>query len=264
MSNNAMEWDIQPLIARYRIAADAWRELARVYQSKSNPHQLHLRQALHSLKMQPGETVSTIITTFQLLLDQLAAIRQTIPEGEALLCLLQSLPNDYETFARSMRVSETLSTQTVITNLLFEEEHLKKQAATNGTRPLYILKKKGWNPSKQQPRRSDDAGTSSSALPESTAKPSFPRQKMKCFSCKKRVHLASECRNKKQESSSSHSTANAEHWLFVTGLSSIGADPTWVIPDVLHVPALRKNLFSVTQQVLQGGGLVIKPDHCII
>ncbi|OAE25226.1 hypothetical protein AXG93_2210s1100 [Marchantia polymorpha subsp. ruderalis] len=37
-----------------------------------------------------------------------------------------------------------------------------------------------------------------------------------------------------------------------------------MIPDVLHIPALRKNLFSLTQHVLQGGGLVIKPNHCIV
>ncbi|OAE24313.1 hypothetical protein AXG93_1052s1360 [Marchantia polymorpha subsp. ruderalis] len=251
MLNNAMEREIQPLIARYRIAADVWQE--------------------------------------------------------------------YETFVRSMQVTETLSTQTVITNLLLEEEHLKKSAVTNGTTALYIAKKKGLNPPKQQPRRSDDADTSSSARLEYTAKPSFPRQKMKCFYCKKRGHLASECHKKKQESSSSHSTANAEHRLFVTVLSSTSADPTWyldsgatkhmaysrsafvnykelpseefiylgdesrqpilgkgsvlislndgtdrVLPDMLHVPALRKNLFSVTQHIRQGGGVVLKHDHCIV
>lgn len=132
-------------------------------------------------------------------------------------------------------------------------------------------------------------------------------EKMKCFYCKKRNHLANECRKKKQESSSTHSNAKVEHRLYVIKFSSIRADPAWyvdsdaiqrmtynqnafvnytklpkkefiylvddscqpirdkgnvlislndstdkVISDVLYIPALHKNLFSITQLVFQG------------
>ncbi|OAE33232.1 hypothetical protein AXG93_3105s1400 [Marchantia polymorpha subsp. ruderalis] len=55
------------------------------------------------------------------------------------------------------------------------------------------------------------------------------RQKMKCFYCKKRSHLASECRKKKHDSASSHSTPNDHQRLYVTALTSIGMDSAWYV-----------------------------------
>lgn len=110
MLNNVMERERQTLISRCRIATEAWNELARVNESKSNPNQLHSKEAQHSQKMQPDQPVSTLITEFQLILDQLAIIVQTISDGEALICLLQSLSDEYQIFVRSMRISESLHT----------------------------------------------------------------------------------------------------------------------------------------------------------
>lgn len=61
--------------------------------------------------------------------------------------------------------------------------------------------------------------TCSSSRQELLSKPSFVKQKMKCFYCKKRGHLVQEFREKKQDIFSSHSTTNVQQQLYVTTLS---------------------------------------------
>ncbi|OAE24002.1 hypothetical protein AXG93_4541s1040 [Marchantia polymorpha subsp. ruderalis] len=119
------------------------------------------------------------------------------------------------------------------------------------------------------PRHFTEAGPSSQ--PESPAKTSSSRQKMKCFYCKKKGHLASECRKKKHDSASSHSTPNDHQRLYVTALTSIGMDPAWYVDSgaTQHM-AYNKNAFVTytelpskefvylgddSRQLIQGKGL---------
>ncbi|OAE30431.1 hypothetical protein AXG93_2121s1040 [Marchantia polymorpha subsp. ruderalis] len=117
---------------------------------------------------------------------------------------------------------EELTTQSVIASVLLEEAQLKEKELTDGMAALYAAKRRRWTPKMIHPRNSTEAGSLSRQEPP--AKPSSPRQKMKCFYCKKRSHLANECRKKKQDNSSAHSPADDQQRLYVTTLSSVGMD----------------------------------------
>lgn len=50
--SNSLEDHQHPLIARHSTAAEAWAELNAFFESHDVPMQMHLRDSLHSLKMQ--------------------------------------------------------------------------------------------------------------------------------------------------------------------------------------------------------------------
>ncbi|BFI04648.1 hypothetical protein MPTK1_1g15480 [Marchantia polymorpha subsp. ruderalis] len=191
----------QHLIARYATAAEAWAELNRVFGSHDLQTQMQLRDALHTLKMKTGESAAKHIIKFRLLLAQLASVGQTIAEAEAYTCLLRSLPIEYRSFVRSMRLQHTLTTQSVIASLLLEASHLQEEELNDKMAALYTDKRRGWTtstPKMMHPKKSTEVDSSSRQ--KTPSKSSFPMQKMKCSYCKKQGHLAQECRKKKQDS----------------------------------------------------------------
>ncbi|OAE25739.1 hypothetical protein AXG93_4368s1990 [Marchantia polymorpha subsp. ruderalis] len=162
---------------------------------------MQLRDALHTLKMKTGESAAKHIIKFRLLLAQLASVGQTIAEAEAYTCLLRSLPIEYRSFVRSMRLQHTLTTQSVIASLLLEASHLQEEELNDKMAALYTDKRRGWTtstPKMMHPKKSTEVDSSSRQ--KTPSKSSFPMQKMKCSYCKKQGHLAQECRKKKQDS----------------------------------------------------------------
>lgn len=142
--NNALDHLQQPLIAHCQTAAEAWGELQSMYKSRDISMQMHLRDALYSLKKRPSDTMSQHITKFRLLLNQLAAIGRTIPEDKAYICILRSLPPEYSSFVRSMRTLQVSSTQYLIASILHKESHLKEEELANGMAALYTASRDGW------------------------------------------------------------------------------------------------------------------------
>lgn len=103
---------------------------------------MYLKYKLQTLKMQEHENMTKQIYVYQTILEQLAATRAHVLDDKIASSLMKSVPNSYRTFISSLRRQAYLRLQSLITNLI-QEENLNKNINTieKITSALYARKK---------------------------------------------------------------------------------------------------------------------------
>lgn len=197
--NNCIESSIVSHIQSRQKSFSAWSELISIFESQDIVTKMHLKEKLLTLKMKENISVVKHIHTFRAHLEQLSAAGSTLLDDEAIIMLMRSFPQTYQSFIRSLRRQVGLTLQTLITDLIQEETFIKDMSSTsNNNSALYVGKKsfdKNKKPSfnKNFNKASDSKGESSGYIP--FEKKTLAAEK-KCFYCKKPEHHICDCRTR--------------------------------------------------------------------
>lgn len=80
-----------------KTAKEAWEKLENVYKKKSVARELELRRQLTLLRKEPTEELATYVSRATELRDQLLMAGHSIPDREVVICLLNGLPEEFNT-----------------------------------------------------------------------------------------------------------------------------------------------------------------------
>jgi len=185
---------------------------------------MYLKDKLYTLKMRENDSVTKHIHTFRAHLEQLLVAGSAVPDDEAILTLMRSLPPSYKSFINSLRRQLGITLQSLITDLIQEEMLMKNMSLTsNGTSALYVEKKfsnfrkKPYFNKKTNIRRGYKGESSNSKL----FKKNIVVDK-KCFYCKKPRHLIKDCKTriaaKRSNNKRETNVVTKSHKLYVVAL----------------------------------------------
>lgn len=234
--NNGLDNSVVSHIQSCKTAALAWTELIRLFESQDAVTKMYLKDKLHTLKMRENDSVTKHIHVFRAHLEQLFAAGAAVPNDEAVLTLMRSMPPSYRMFISSLRRQPNLTLQSLITDLIQEETLMKNlNLSPDNTSALYT-RKSGPNYSRKSafnrnPKKFLNSKGESSSKNFATKKPFFDK---KCFYCKKTGHMIKDCRTRiAAEAINSNNQSNVVtkvHKLYVAALIvKEESDSTWYI-----------------------------------
>lgn len=125
-----------------------WTKLANQFQKKTWANKLELRRKLYSLRLKEGESVQAHIKVMTEIFDCLSVMDDAISDEDRVVYLLASLPETYNMLVTALETNaEVPSMELVTERLLHEERKLKgKDEKDSGDKAMsakYKFKKKG-------------------------------------------------------------------------------------------------------------------------
>eukprot|EP00253_Pinus_taeda_P003019 PITA_03019 len=262
-----------------------WDKLGTLYQFKSLMNRLFLQKKLYNLRMKDGDSVIEHLNTFNTMVSQLASIDIKISDEDKCINLLCSLPNSQDSLVIAIGSNATtLQFDEIVSSLLTEEMRQKNMESQNGDSLSVVF----WKCRKEGHYKRDckskaaDKGKGFDDAPSTEAKTTSDEGGD--------VYL---------DSSSTH--VDHEAWLIDSGASFhftphrewfsefekynggdifLGDDGkariivhgkvklklqdgrVRTLLDVLHIPALARNLISVNKLDDAGVKIVFKKDTC--
>ena len=281
-------------------AAEAWRVLCNIHETKSLSNMLFIRRKFFTCKMQESDDMLDHINKVKGLADQLACLEVPVTDGDIVMTLLESLPPSYEYLITALetRDMKELDMDFITARLVHEVSKRKENETQDGGAAL--LSRYGQGGSSQQ-----------------------RKETRTCFNCGKPGHLARNCRLPKKESANKASVKEVEEdfafaasgeydntnmfsWIIDSGatqhmtphreafltyelisnrkvylgdngmVDAIGMGCIVVevdvrgqsrsirIQDVLHVPKLHANLLSVSKLVSQDLKVQFNNKGCVL
>lgn len=100
--NNCLENSIVSHVQSSKTANQAWTILINIFESQDIVTRMHMKDKLLNLKMKENSSVVKHIHNFKAHLEQLLATGSTLEDSEAVIILMRSLPQDYQSFIRSL------------------------------------------------------------------------------------------------------------------------------------------------------------------
>ena len=101
--NNCLDNSVVSHIQSCKTTAFAWTKLIRLFESQDAVTKMYLKDKLHTLKMRENDSVTKHIHVFRAHLEQLFAAGAAVPDDEAVLTLMRSIPPSYRMFISSLR-----------------------------------------------------------------------------------------------------------------------------------------------------------------
>ena len=140
--NNCLENSIVSHIQSCKTSHLAWSKLINIFESQDIVTKMHLKEKLLNLKMKENTSVVKHIHNFRAHLEQLQAVRSPIAGDEAIIMLMRSLPQNYQSFIRSLHRQARLTLQTLITDLIQDETFIKDMSSTLTIHQYFMLKRR--------------------------------------------------------------------------------------------------------------------------
>ena len=85
-----------------------WKTLTELYQNSSDKRKLALKDKLHKIKMEKGETIQKYLTKFTQCRDELGSVGITVSEEDMVSLALLGLPNIQNSYQESVNGWEKL------------------------------------------------------------------------------------------------------------------------------------------------------------
>ncbi|KAL8467999.1 hypothetical protein ACS0TY_031300 [Phlomoides rotata] len=85
-------------VSKEKTVIDVWRKLESLYQTKSVPNKLYVKQKLLNFKMSEDKNLSEQLDTFNRYVDDLEDLDVKLEDGDKALMLLNALPRSLENF----------------------------------------------------------------------------------------------------------------------------------------------------------------------
>ena len=235
--NNCLENSVVSHIQSCTTSHLAWSRLISIFESQDVVTKMHLKDRLINLKMKDNASIVKHIHHFSAHLEQLSAAGSPVPDDEAIIMLMRSLPQNYQPFIRSLRRQPGLTLQTLITDLIQEETFIKDSSPTSENTSALYVGRKNFNKGKKSYFNknfrisSDSKGESSGYKP--LEKKILAKEK-KCFYCKKPGHHIKDCRARiaaeKSNNARQTNLATTNNKLYVVASKTQGhINSTWYV-----------------------------------
>lgn len=101
---------------------DVWDAMGEQFQRKSWARQLDLKRKLFALKLSKGESMQKHVKMMSELLDEISRVSEPVKKEERVMCLLASLPIEYKTLVTALQASEEVPKMSVVIERLLQEE----------------------------------------------------------------------------------------------------------------------------------------------
>eukprot|EP00253_Pinus_taeda_P022165 PITA_22165 len=254
-----------------------WDELGTSYQSKSLMNKLFLRKKLYNLRMKHGDLVTEHMNIFNTMVSQLASVDIKISDEDKCISFLCSLPDSWDSMVIAIGSNAaTLQFYEIVSSLLTEEMRQKNMESRNGD-PLIE-----GHYNRDSKSKAPDKGKGSDDAPSKEEKPTSDEGGD--------VYLASSSTHVDHEawlidsSSSFHFTPHREWFCeyekYDGGDVFLGDDRkariighgkvklklqggrAKTLPGVLHIPALARNMISVSKLDDPSVKIVFEKDTC--
>ncbi|KAL0327845.1 UNVERIFIED_CONTAM: hypothetical protein Scaly_2217100 [Sesamum calycinum] len=290
---------IFPRISVATSAKEAWSILQKEYQGSAKVRIIKLqtlRRDFENMKMKDSETIDEYYTKVRELVNQLKAYGEDIPEKRVVEKLLISVTEKYDPIVTTIEETKDITTLTV-TELVGSLEAYEKRRSRREENSLENAFQSKLNMRSQNSNRKEENF-------KSTMEDKKKQNMRPCRICKRTNHLEKDCyfRGKPQcrnckssetgeatwyidSAASNHMTYNKgafqtldesfktnvklgdNHIVKVEGKGSVAINTkkgTRIINDVMYIPNLRTNLFSVGQMMEKGYTLHFGGDSCTI
>eukprot|EP00253_Pinus_taeda_P023200 PITA_23200 len=254
-----------------------WDKLGTLYQSKSLVNKLFLREKLYNLRMKDGDLVTEHLNAFNTVVSQLSSVDIKISDEDKCISLLCSLPDSWDSLVIAIGNNATaLQFDEIVSALLTEEIRWKNMDNQNGD----VLSEGRFR--RDCNSKAPDKGKGSDDAPSVEAKTTSDEGGD--------VYLASSSTPVDHEAwlidsgASFHFTPHSEWFceyekydggdvflgddrkarIIVRGKVKLKLQGGRVrtLPDVLHIPALARNLISVSKWDDAGVKTVFEKDTC--
>jgi hypothetical protein len=154
-----------------------------------------LRDKLHATKMARGESVTSYLTRLTQVKDEIAAIRDIIPEEELVCIALNGFGKQWDVFVKCVVGREKMPTWERLWDDFTQEEiqegsQREEQKKKSEDEDNLALATKG----KGKSKKNSVEGTSS----RQGSKKKFDTSKVECFACHQLGHISSQCPNRKK------------------------------------------------------------------
>ena len=106
------------------------------FQAKTKARSLLLKKQLHSMKLQPKESVNMYLARARSIMTDLRAIGSTMDETEVALEVLGGLPAEFGVVIEVLQYNDSLSFDDILPKLLHAEQ-LAKEKAEEMAAPIY-------------------------------------------------------------------------------------------------------------------------------
>ena len=143
--SNYLANSIVSYIQSCKTSHSAWSKLINIFESQDIVTKMHLKEKLLNLKMKENTSVVKHIHNFRAHLEPLLVAGLPIPNDEAIIMLMKSLPQNYQSFICSLRRQAGLTLQTLITDLIQEEIFIKDMSSTSDNTSTFYVGKKIFN-----------------------------------------------------------------------------------------------------------------------
>lgn len=106
---DVVKYHIVPIISKLDIAYKMFSTLESIYEINNTSRALSLKQKLHHLKMNKGESITSYFMRIAKLRDQLSTIGNFIKRKELTMLALNGLPTLWEAFIQGISACSKLS-----------------------------------------------------------------------------------------------------------------------------------------------------------
>jgi hypothetical protein len=219
--SDAVRDHIIPHVTGKAHAYQMWASLCSLYESSNENRKMVLHDRLRSIRMLKDESVSSFLTRFTQIRDELGAVDEVIIPNSLVRQALHSFTKPWGPFIQGIVAREALPTWERMWDD-FAQEEIKLASETSGQRKQQSgqggedlalwakgKKKAGWGGRQGpktggQPQRSGGGAESSSGQGSGQGR---DMSKVKCFVCKKFGHYAGQCLNRKKKKGGTAATA---------------------------------------------------------
>lgn len=130
-----------PFIANISEPDKCWRVLRDLYANNTNTRKLMLRRKLAVLKMSESSTMSNFLQEVTELVNEFAAVGETIPDDELVEHILLALPDTFEVLVNTIMYREKLPKPSALIATLLQDEVRRNLRAPRRTEAEALLVK---------------------------------------------------------------------------------------------------------------------------
>ena len=120
-------------VKKEKTAAEIWKRLDSLYQSKAVPNRLYLKQRLFGFRMDEHKSLKDNKNEFLKIIQDLESISVEIDEEDQAVILLNSLPKSYSNFVETLKYGrQTLKLEEVVEAISSKDSENKMRDKHNG------------------------------------------------------------------------------------------------------------------------------------